>query len=127
MKRVFTIPNDVKKEYDKFIGFHIDELSHSKLTLLGLSKKITKSMLLRNALFQYMTEFKDSVLIKEIAEQAYFIWMANYKSNNGEIRSLLYFKSILEKDLRSRDLEDDLINKIVQSFEEIKRANETQK
>ncbi len=115
-KRIFIIPNDSKKEYDKFIGFHINNSYNLKLTLFGLQNSVTKSMLLREALFQYLDKFSNEDMIEEIAQKAYYIWMANYKDLN-------VFKCDLENDLRSRDLCDDLINKIIINFEKIKQAN----
>ncbi len=123
MKRVFCIPNDSKKDYGKFIGFNVDEFSNSKLTLLSIAKKLSKSMLLRESLFQYCTEFKESLLIDEIAQKAYHIWMVDYKDLNVGKKPLVVFKQNLENDLRYRGLFDDLINKIIINFEKIKQAN----
>ena len=83
-------------------------------------------MLLRESLFQYFTEFKEGLLINEIAQKAYHVWMANYKDLNVN-KPLVVFKQNLENDLRYRGLCDDLITKIITNFETIKtkRTNDS--
>ncbi len=127
MKRVFNTSNEIgKKGYDRFVGFHINEQLESMLNLVSLSNNSAKSVILRKALKFYFTHCKDiESYIKKVSLYAYHIYMAKFLIYNDEKNSLITFRKALQKDLQLRSLSKDIIQKIMNQFNErIKQANE---
>jgi len=119
MSRVFTIPNDSKKEYNRLIGFYASDEMDAFVTLIGLNRTISRSFLLRSIVSDWLKKrhLNKDKIFKAVVEKIYLEYQMNHRKVGEEDKSLEEFKKGIRVDLLSRNLPEDFVSEILNLFD----------
>ena len=120
MFRIFKIvtDSDPAADHDHMLGAYISTKDNDLLTLFALYRRTSKSLLYREIFADWFASVSPlSTLVSELGEQCYHIWCADYKVSTNEKQGLTTFRKALKQDLKSRNLSDDVVEKIIKKFD----------
>ncbi len=102
----------------RVVGFYVGEKTDEALTLLAISKRMSKSSLLRELVIPLVSNQDD--LFLQVAKRAFLTW--EYQEGTKEQVPLVEFKTDLQYDLQFRGISKINIDKIITIFNGILKA-----
>ena len=110
--RIFKLVNDTPGTANKFVGFHVDTETDNLLTLMAISRTVSKSSLLRE-LVNLSTKENEAELISDVARRALAIWQ--YRGEDWK-PPIVEFKSGIDGDLKRKGVPMAIRMKILSRF-----------
>lgn len=118
------------KENERMIGFYGTREMDTMITLVSIKERVNRSELLRDVLAAWLkrSKFTEEKLIPIIVERAHADWVSKYKLSDDETGSLKTFIKDFGRDMRSRQIREEIVEKIIDEFNEywdrIRRKNQ---
>ena len=115
LEKILTTINDVDyKGSGKFIGAYINKEDEASLILLSLSKGVSKSTLVRNAILELLIPQN---VIKGVSDRMFHLF--EMKATPWSDFSPRMFKVYIEKELRNKGIRPSLISDIFKKFDKL--------
>lgn len=106
------------EQLKRFVGFYIGDKTHVKIQLMAILSKKGKSLVMRDALTQWLDDQPDEKeLAVSISDQLYHLWESDHKIIGSEQVTLQKFKKDVRGDFQSLGLPDKLIKEIIELFD----------
>lgn len=113
MPKIFKSNYDTPDNDGKFVGFYTDDQDANKLTLIALTRSMSKSAMLREIIHDWLLTKQD--VIGEVAKKAHSVWMN--KKDDWNYPNVDKFRENLVRDLVGKSLSEEIINQVLNRFD----------